>query len=70
MAGTVREISGLGEGFALLADFFHYEIMDLDFLPRSELAQELEHKFRKLENLSRIFLETLDEIEALARAHG
>ncbi|MBM3838971.1 MAG: hypothetical protein FJ398_13585 [Verrucomicrobia bacterium] len=66
LAQTVKEISGLGERFGLLADFFHYEIMDLDFLPRPALAQELARKFKKLEQLSQNFLETLDRITGLA----
>ena len=46
-------------------DFFHFEIMDLDFLPKPALAAELGRKFQKLENLSQICLETLESTERL-----
>lgn len=65
---TVKEISGLGQRFGLLADFFHYEMMDLDLLPKPALGDELGRKFGKLERLSKTFLETLDWIETLGRS--
>ncbi|MBI4661872.1 MAG: glycosyltransferase family 9 protein [Verrucomicrobia bacterium] len=65
---TVREVSGFRESHGLLADFFHYELMDLDYLPAPALAQALAGKFKKLANLCRLFSDTLDDVEALVRS--